>query len=78
MNNQFISIRNLNRLMDDMFPIPPPTKGNAATKIQKTVRGMRNRTMVKKMKTVAGRVSLRRAKQKSSSIKTKTVNRSTR
>jgi hypothetical protein len=54
-----LTIRNLNRLMDDMFPIPPHPKGNTAAKtIQKRARGMINRTTVKKMKTVAGRVSL--------------------
>lgn len=52
MNNQFISMRNLNRLMDDMFPIPP-TKGNAATKIQSAVRGMRNRKKLTTMRKAA-------------------------
>jgi hypothetical protein len=59
-NGEFLSYKNLNRLMDDMFPIPPHPKGNTAAKtIQKRARGMINRTTVKKMKTVAGRVSLR-------------------
>tara|TARA_B100000767_G_scaffold52910_1_gene48500 strand:- start:907 stop:1824 length:918 start_codon:yes stop_codon:yes gene_type:complete len=58
-NNQFISIRNLNRLMDDMFPIPPPTKGNAATKIQKTVRGMRNRKKLTTMRKAATTIQKR-------------------
>ena len=58
-NGEFLSIRDLGRLMDDMFPIPPHPKGNTAAKtIQKRARGMINRTTVKKMKTVAGRVSL--------------------
>lgn len=49
----------IKRWMDKYHPIPPHPKGNAAAKtIQKTVRGMRNRTTVKKMKTVAGRTSL--------------------
>ena len=62
----FISTRDLSRLMDDMFPIPPHPKGNTAAKtIQKTVRGVRARTTVKKMKTVAGRVSLRGKRKRS-------------
>ena len=62
----FISTRDLSRLMDDMFPIPPHPKGNTAAKtIQKRARGMINRTTVKKMKTVAGRVSLRGKRKRS-------------
>jgi hypothetical protein len=62
----FISTRDLSRLMDDMFPIPPHPKGITAAKtIQKTVRGVRARTTVKKMKTVAGRVSLRGKRKRS-------------
>jgi len=41
------------------------TMQKAATTIQKTVRGMRARTTVKKMKTVAGRVSLRGKRKRS-------------
>ena len=64
-NGEFLSIRDLGRLMDDMFPIPPHPKGNTAAKtIQKRARGMINRTTVKKMKTVAGRVSLRGKRKK--------------
>jgi hypothetical protein len=55
----------LKKLMDEIFPIPPHPKGNTAAKtIQKTVRGVRARTTVKKMKTVAGRVSLRGKRKK--------------
>ena len=65
----FISTRDLIRLMDDMFPIPPHPKGDTAAKtIQKRARGMINRTTVKKMKTVAGRVSLRGETKKTSTI----------
>ena len=56
----------LKKLMDEIFPIPPHPKGNTAAKtIQKTVRGVRARTTVKKMKTVAGRVSLRGKRKRS-------------
>jgi hypothetical protein len=55
----------LKKLMDEIFPIPPHPKGNTAAKtIQKRARGMINRTTVKKMKTVAGRVSLRGKRKK--------------
>ena len=55
----------LKKLMDEIFPIPPHPKGNTAAKtIQKRTRGMINRTTVKKMKTVAGRVSLRGKRKK--------------
>ena len=65
-NGEFLTIRELSRLMDDMFPIPPHPKGNTAAKtIQKRARGMINRTTVKKMKTVAGRVSLRGKRKRS-------------
>jgi hypothetical protein len=56
----------LKKLMDEIFPIPPHPKGNTAAKtIQKRARGMINRTTVKKMKTVAGRVSLRGKRKRS-------------
>ena len=56
----FLTESRLKKLMDEIFPIPPHPKGNTASKtIQKRARGMINRTTVKKMKTVAGRVSLR-------------------
>ena len=49
----------LKKLMDEIFPIPPHPKGNTAARtIQRRTRGMINRTTVKKMKTVAGRVSV--------------------
>jgi hypothetical protein len=55
----------LKKLMDEIFPIPPHPKGNTAAKtIQRRTRGMINRTTVKKMKTVAGRVSLRSKRKK--------------
>jgi hypothetical protein len=55
----------LKKLMDEIFPIPPHPKGDTAAKtIQKRARGMINRTTVKKMKTVAGRVSLRGKRKK--------------
>lgn len=55
----------LKKLMDEIFPIPPHPKGNtAAQTIQRRTRGMINRTTVKKMKTVAGRVSLRSKRKK--------------
>ena len=55
----------LKKLMNEIFPIPPHPKGNTAAKtIQKRARGMINRTTVKKMKTVAGRVSLRGKRKK--------------
>ena len=56
----------LKKLMNEIFPIPPHPKGNTAAKtIQKRARGMINRTTVKKMKTVAGRVSLRGKRKRS-------------
>ena len=56
----------LKKLMDEIFPIPPHPKGDTAAKtIQKRARGMINRTTVKKMKTVAGRVSLRGKRKRS-------------
>jgi len=56
----------LKKLMDEIFPIPPHPKGNTAAKtIQKRARGMINRTTVKKMKTVAGRVTLRGKRKRS-------------
>ena len=55
----------LKKLMDEIFPIPPHPKGNTAAKtIQRRTRGMINRTTAKKMKTVAGRVSLRSKRKK--------------
>jgi hypothetical protein len=55
----------LKKLMDEIFPIPPHPKGNTAARtIQRRTRGMINRTTVKKMKTVAGRVSLRGKRKK--------------
>lgn len=60
----FLTTEKLKKLMDEIFPIPPHPKGNTAAKtIQKRARGMLNRTTVKKMKTVAGRVSLRRKRK---------------
>ena len=61
----FLTEPRLKKLMDEIFPIPPHPKGNTAAKtIQKRARGMINRTTVKKMKTVAGRVSLRGKRKK--------------
>ena len=61
----FLTEPRLKKLMDEIFPIPPHPKGNNAAKtIQKRARGMINRTTVKKMKTVAGRVSLRGKRKK--------------
>lgn len=55
----------LKKVMDEIFPIPPHPKGNTAAKtIQRRTRGMINRTTAKKMKTVAGRVSLRGKRKK--------------
>jgi len=55
----------LKKLMDEIFPIPPHPKSNTAAKtIQRRTRGMINRTTAKKMKTVAGRVSLRSKRKK--------------
>ena len=55
----------LKKLMDEIFPIPPHPRGNTAAKtIQRRTRGMINRTTAKKMKTVAGRVSLRSKRKK--------------
>ena len=55
----------LKKLMDEIFPIQPHPKGNTAARtIQRRTRGMINRTTVKKMKTVAGRVSLRGKRKK--------------
>ena len=56
--------QDVKKIMDKMFPIPPHPKDTAATTIQKRARGMINRTTVKKMKTVAGRVSLRGKRKK--------------
>jgi len=68
MQNEFRPDRNVTRrdmwkYMLKKFPLPPHPK-NAATKIQAAVRGMINRTTVKKMKTAAGK------RKASTSIKT--------
>ena len=77
--NRIVSRRDMWRYMQKEFPLPPhpknaPTKipphpKNAATKIQSAVRGMINRTTVKKMKTVAGK------RKASTSIKTTSAKR---
>jgi len=59
----YMGERDIWRYMQKEFPLPPHPK-NAATKIQAAVRGMINRTTVKKMKTVAGK------RKASTSIKT--------
>ena len=63
MQNKFFTYGDIWKYMQKEFPLPPHPK-NAATKIQAAVRGMINRTTVKKMKTVAGK------RKASTSIKT--------
>ena len=62
-HRNYMGPRDIWRYMQKEFPLPPHPK-NAATKIQAAVRGMINRTTVKKMKTVAGK------RKASTSIKT--------
>ena len=66
MQNKFFTYGDIWKYMQKEFPLPPHPK-NAATKIQAAVRGMINRTTVKKMKTVAGK---RKRSPSPTSIKT--------
>ena len=50
--NRIVSRRDIWRFMEKEFPLPPHPK-NAATKIQKTVRGMRNRKKLTTMRKAA-------------------------
>ena len=81
--NRIVSRRDIWRFMEKEFPLPPHPK-NAATKIQKTVRGMRNRKKLTTMrkaattiqKTVRGMINRKKMKtvagkrKASTSIKT--------
>ena len=52
--DSFVYPYELKKIMDTLFPLPPhtnSTRKTAATRIQKTTRGMINRNTVKKMKT---------------------------
>ena len=62
-HRNYMGPRDIWRYMQKEFPLRPHPK-NAATKIQAAVRGMINRTTVKKMKTAAGK------RKASTSIKT--------
>ena len=56
--NRIVSRRDIWRFMEKEFPLPPHPK-NAATKIQKTVRGMRNRKKLTTMRKAATTIQKR-------------------
>ena len=69
--NRIVSRRDIWRFMEKEFPLPPHPK-NAATKIQKTVRGMRNRKKLTTMRKAATTIQ-KRARGMSTRKKMKTV-----